>query len=70
MRAVLRQACARFEIGVGGPNTGPAGVRRRMITITPGDAARVVLSERQISPSSSTALRSPRSSSTVASILD
>ena len=68
MRVVLRQAAARFTLAPAAP--GPAGIRRRMITITPADGARVVLSERQTSPSFSTASRSPRSSSTVASILD
>ncbi|MEA2166883.1 MAG: hypothetical protein QOF76_183 [Solirubrobacteraceae bacterium] len=44
MRIALRQALARFTVAPAAP--GPAGVRRRMITITPRDGARVVLSER------------------------
>lgn len=69
MRVVLRQALARFTVEP--TAAGHAGIRRRMITITPGDGARVRLSARaQTRPSSETALRSPRSSSTVASILD
>jgi cytochrome P450 len=63
MRVALRQACERFTLSA----DGPIRTRRRMITITPADAARVVLQTR---PSSLTASRSPRSSSTVASILD
>lgn len=43
MRLVLRAAAQRFEIGAAGPRPRP---RRRMITITPGDGARVVLRER------------------------
>ncbi|MEJ7891358.1 MAG: cytochrome P450 [Solirubrobacteraceae bacterium] len=71
MRVVLRQALARFVIAPAAPGVGRDPiVRRRMITITPGDGARVVLSDRQTNPSSETALRSPRSSSTVASILN
>ncbi len=67
MRVVLRQALARFTLTA----EGPIRTRRRLITITPADGARVTLSLRaQTSPSFSTASRSPRSSSTVASILD
>ncbi len=43
MRLVLRAAAERFTLSPAGPRTRP---RRRMITITPGDAARVVLHER------------------------
>jgi cytochrome P450 len=68
MRVVLRQAFARFAVAPA--QQGPAGVRRRMITITPGDGARVRLSPRQTRSSFSTDSRSPRNSSTVASILD
>ena len=48
MRAVLRQAAARFAIEPAA--AAPAGMRRRMITITPGDAARVVLHPRVREP--------------------
>jgi cytochrome P450 len=44
MRIVLRQAADRFTFRAAAP--GPAGVRRRMITITPADGASVVLSAR------------------------
>jgi cytochrome P450 len=44
MRVVLRQAAARFTMRA--TTDAPAGVRRRMITITPADGARVVLGER------------------------
>jgi cytochrome P450 len=44
MRVALRQAAARFTFRPAAP--GAAGVRRRMITITPGDGARVILGER------------------------
>lgn len=65
MRVVLRRACAALTIAPA--ERVPLRSRRRMITITPGDGASVVLQTR---PSPATASRSPRSSSTVASILD
>jgi cytochrome P450 len=43
MRIVLRAAVERFRIAAAGPRP---RVRRRMITVTPGDGARVVLSRR------------------------
>jgi cytochrome P450 len=43
MRLVLRAAAERFTVAAAGPRQAP---RRRMITITPGDAARVVLTRR------------------------
>ncbi|MDO8211135.1 cytochrome P450 [Conexibacter sp. CPCC 206217] len=43
MRLVLRAASQRFTVAATGPRQ---GTRRRMITITPGDGARVVLSRR------------------------
>lgn len=43
MRLVLRAASERFTVAAAGPR---AQTRRRMITITPGDGARVVLSRR------------------------
>lgn len=43
MRIVLRAAADRFTIAAAGPR---ARVRRRMITVTPGDGARVVLGRR------------------------
>jgi cytochrome P450 len=43
MRLVLRAAAQRFTITAVGP---PAGVRRRMITITPADGARMRLTAR------------------------
>ena len=58
MRVVLRQAAARFTFRPAA--AGAAGVRRRMITITPADGARVVLSARS-RPASS-----PAASETVA----
>lgn len=47
MRLVLRAAAERFTVEAAGPRTRP---RRRMITITPGDGARVVLRARTPSP--------------------
>jgi cytochrome P450 len=44
MRVVLRQAAARFTVRAASDR--PAGVRRRMITITPADGGRVILAER------------------------
>ena len=44
MRIVLRAAAERFTIGTAGP---PQRPRRRMITITPGDGARVQLGRRE-----------------------
>lgn len=44
MRIVLREAAQRFTVTAAGPRTRPA---RRMITITPGDGARVVLHARR-----------------------
>jgi cytochrome P450 len=44
MRVVLRQAFARFAVRPA--QDGHVGIRRRMITITPSDGARVVLSAR------------------------
>ncbi len=44
MRLVLRAAAQRFAISADGPRPRP---RRRMITITPGDGARVVLHRRE-----------------------
>jgi cytochrome P450 len=44
MRLVLRAAAERFTIHTAGP---PAPTRRRMITITPGDGARVRLAARE-----------------------
>ena len=44
MRLVLRAAAERFTVAAAGP---PAPTRRRMITITPGDGARVRLSARE-----------------------
>lgn len=44
MRIVLREAARRFTVTAAGPRTAPA---RRMITITPGDGARVVLHARR-----------------------
>ncbi len=43
-RIVLREAARRFTVTAAGPRTAPA---RRMITITPGDGARVVLHARR-----------------------
>ena len=43
MRIVLRAAAERFTIATAGP---PQRPRRRMITITPGDGARVRLGRR------------------------
>jgi cytochrome P450 len=43
MRVVLRAAAERFAVAPAGP---PQRARRRMITITPGDGARVVLTHR------------------------
>ncbi len=48
MRVVLRQAFARFDVRP--VDAAPAGIRRRMITITPGDGARVQLSVRARRP--------------------
>ena len=48
MRIVLRAAAERFTIATAGP---PQRPRRRMITITPGDGARVRLGRRDRSPS-------------------
>ncbi len=48
MRVVLRRAFDRFTVRPA--SSQPAGVRRRMITITPADGARVVLGERSSSP--------------------
>lgn len=44
MRIVLRAAIERFTVGAAGP---PQPTRRRMITITPGDGARVRLARRE-----------------------
>jgi cytochrome P450 len=44
MRLVLRAAAERFTVATVGP---PARTRRRMITITPGDGARVRLTARE-----------------------
>jgi cytochrome P450 len=44
MRLVLRAAAERFTVHAAGP---PARTRRRMITITPGDGARVRLARRE-----------------------
>ncbi|HMJ04085.1 MAG TPA: cytochrome P450, partial [Conexibacter sp.] len=43
MRLVMRAAAQRFAISADGPRPRP---RRRMITVTPGDGARVVLHRR------------------------
>lgn len=48
MRVVLRQALERFTVAPADPR--PEPTRRRMITITPGRGARVVLEPRSTSP--------------------
>ena len=47
MRVVLRAAAERFSVAPAGP---ARGVKRRMITLTPGDGATVVLAHRVRAP--------------------
>jgi cytochrome P450 len=56
MRVVLRAAAERFSVAPAGP---ARGVKRRMITLTPGDGATVMLAHRvrapEVTPSAATA---------------
>jgi cytochrome P450 len=63
MRLVLRAAAERFTVHAAGP---PERTRRRMITITPGDGARVRLARRAPAAAAEDASGAPAVAATTA----